>query len=145
MRRVGRIGAALLLAAGLAGCGSNSDQPAEEPGATASPSQSASVAGPVAGAAPAAFAQCAACHSVQPGTMGIGPSLHGVTGRKAGALAGFAYSAALKNSGLIWDAATLDKWLEAPMTTVPGSKMSYAGLKDPAKRKAVIEYLATLK
>ncbi|HVR89922.1 MAG TPA: c-type cytochrome [Novosphingobium sp.] len=143
MRQVGRIGTALLLLAGLAGCGSKSDQPAEGPDPAASASEIASVAatdGPST-----AFAQCAACHSVEPGTMGIGPSLHGVTGRKAGTLAGFAFSTPLKNSGLTWDAAGLDKWLESPLTMVPGTKMSYAGLKDPVKRKEVIEYLATLK
>lgn len=138
MRQIGRIGAALLLVAGIAGCGSPRDQPPE----AAAPASEPPLA---AGAKPPAYAQCAACHSIEPGKSGIGPSLHGVTGRKAGAAAGFAYSTPLKNSGLIWDAATLDQWLEAPRTTIPGNKMSYAGLKDPVKRKAVIEYLATLK
>lgn len=144
MRQIGRIGAALLLVAGIAGCGSASEQPAEEASGEAAVTASET---PLAAAdgKPGAFAQCAACHSIEPGKTGIGPSLHGVTGRKAASLPGFAYSTALKNSGLTWDEAGLNKWLESPLTMVPGTKMSYAGLKDPVKRKAVIEYLATLK
>ena len=98
-----------------------------------------------AGAKPAAYAQCAACHAVEPGKHGIGPSLHGVYGTKAGEIPGFAFSEKLKASGLTWDDATLDKWLEAPMKMVPGTKMSYAGLKDPAKRAELIAYMKTLK
>ena len=58
---------------------------------------------------------------------------------------GYAYSDPLKNAGLTWDEATLDKWLTAPMTMVPGTKMVFPGMPDPARRKAVIDYLNTLK
>lgn len=142
MRQMGRIGTALLLTAGLAGCGSASDQPSAD--RTSETTATVTEAPLAAGEKPAAFAQCAACHSVEPGKSGIGPSLHGVVGRKAASQPGFAYSAALKNSGLTWDEAGLDKWLASPLTMVPGNKMPYAGVKDPAKRKAVIDYLATL-
>lgn len=97
------------------------------------------------GSAPAAFSICKACHSAEPGKTIIGPSLHGVFGRKAGTLAGASYSPAMTGSGLVWDEATLDAFLASPMVNVPGTRMSYAGQTDPAKRAAIIAYLRTLK
>jgi cytochrome c2 len=115
---------------------------------TPTPSASAKAAeGGMAAAAatpPVAFNQCKACHSVEKGDHGIGPSLAGIYGTKAGDIPGFEYSDAMKNSGLTWNAANLDKYLENPQKIVPGTKMSFAGLKDAAKRKAVIDYLKTL-
>ena len=86
-----------------------------------------------AGAAPAA-----------PGKTIIGPSLAGVYGRKAGAVAGFQYSDAMKGSGLAWNAGNLDSFLANPTGKVPGTLMGFAGIKDAAQRKAVIDYLKTL-
>lgn len=100
---------------------------------------------PAAAPRPAAFMQCAACHSVEPGRNGVGPSLAGVAGRKAASLPGFNYSAALRNSGLTWNAASLDKWLTSPQRTVPGTRMPFTGIPDPARRKQVVDYLLTLK
>ncbi len=111
---------------------------AEEPAAAPAPAPA-----PVA-QAPVGFAMCKACHSVEPGKHGIGPSLAGVFGHEAGEVEGFQFSTAMKNSGLKLDEAGLDKYLENPMKVVPGTKMSYAGLKDATKRKEVIEYLKTL-
>ena len=74
----------------------------------------------------------------------IGPSLAGVYGKPAGAAADYPYSAALKQAGLTWDDPTLDRFLDAPMKTVPGTRMTYAGLKDPAARREVIAYMKTL-
>jgi len=91
------------------------------------------------------FLQCQACHAVQAGETGlIGPSLAGVYGRKAGSLAGYDYSAPLKASGLVWDAANLDKWLTDPSALVPGTKMAFAGIASPALRADVIAYLKTV-
>jgi cytochrome c len=90
---------------------------------------------------PVSFTQCAACHSVEPGTNGLGPSLHGVVGRKAASLDKFYYSEAMKASGLTWDEATLDKYIATPMAVVPGNRMSFAGQPDPAKRKEIIAWL----
>lgn len=92
----------------------------------------------------AAFGACRACHSVEKGKNGIGPSLYGVVGRKAGSVAGFGYSKAMTGSGITWDAAALDAYLTAPQTKVPGNRMPYGGLKDTVKRQAVITYLKTL-
>jgi cytochrome c2 len=84
---------------------------------------------------------CAICHTLEAGRNKIGPSLVGVVGRKAGSVPGFAYSAANKNSGDIWDAQTLDIYLTDPRRFMPGTKMVFAGLKNPEDRKALIEYL----
>lgn len=94
---------------------------------------------------PAAFAQCMACHTVEAGRNGFGPSLAGVAGRKAASLPYYAYSDALRKSGLTWNAATLDRWLTSPQATVPGTKMPFRGVADPAKRQEVVEYLLSLR
>jgi cytochrome c len=95
--------------------------------------------------APAAFNQCKACHKVEAGKHGVGPSLAGVFGKKAGTTEGFKYSDAHKASGLTWDEATLGKYLADPKGTVPGNKMAFAGLKKPEDVAAVVAYLKTLK
>ncbi len=90
-------------------------------------------------------AACSICHSVQPGQNKIGPTLSGVVGRKTGSVPGYSYSPANASANLTWDNATLDKYLEAPRTMIPGTKMTYAGVKDPQKRADLISYLDTLK
>lgn len=84
---------------------------------------------------------CSVCHSINPGENIVGPSLAGVVGRKAGQVDGYDYSEANRKSGLTWDVATLDTYLASPRGLVPGTKMSFPGLKDPADRAAVITYL----
>jgi len=95
--------------------------------------------------APAGFTLCKACHSVEAGKNGVGPSLAGVYGRKAGTLSGFKFSDPHIKSGLTWDEPTLTKYLADPKAVIPGNKMVFAGLKSPDDVKAVIEYLKTLK
>ena len=95
-------------------------------------------------ARPPAFAVCAGCHSTQVGKTAFGPSLAGVGGRRAGTLAGYAYSPALKASGMTWNAKTLDRWLTDPKKTVPGTKMPFNGIQDRKDRELVIAYLLTL-
>jgi len=137
MRFVTMATAGLILA--LAGCGSTG-QPA--PSATDGGSEAPAT---LAAGAPVDFAICSGCHTIGAGKNGIGPSLLGVVGRKAGSLAGYGYSAALRKSGIVWTPATLDIWLSGPMTMVPGTKMSFGGYADPKQRQAVIGYLKTLK
>ena len=88
---------------------------------------------------------CSICHSAQPGKNGVGPTLFGIVGSKTGAVPGFHFSPANQNANLTWDAATLDKYLQSPRTVIPGTTMTYGGLKDDTKRADLIAYLATLK
>lgn len=99
-----------------------------------------------AAAAPAAFNQCKACHVVGAGQKPtIGPNLYKVVGAKAGSRPGYAYSVAMKGSGLTWNAKTLDAFITSPQQAVKGTKMSYFGERDPQKRAAIIAYLGSLK
>jgi cytochrome c len=88
--------------------------------------------------------QCNVCRSAVEGKNMVGPSLFGVVGRQAGQIPGFHYSPANKDSGLTWDAATLDRYLTNPQAVVPKTIMPYAGLKDDEKRANLIAYLSTL-
>lgn len=89
------------------------------------------------------FAQCKACHVAEPGVNRVGPSLHGVVGRKSGSVAGFNYSKANKESGVTWNEDVLFTYLEAPQKFMPGTRMAFAGLKKPQDRADVIAYLKT--
>ena len=73
----------------------------------------------------AKFAMCRSCHTIVEGGANLtGPNLHGVFGRKAGALDNYKYSEAVKNAGFVWDAEHLDKWLAEPRTFLPGSGLT---------------------
>ena len=99
-----------------------------------------------AAAGEALFKQkCGICHSVVEGQNKIGPSLHGVVGRKAGSLPTYTYSEAMKNANRTWDDATLDDYLTNPRQKIPGVKMIFAGLPEATDRQNVIAYLDTLK
>lgn len=90
----------------------------------------------------AAFANCSACHSLEKGAAnGAGPNLFGIAGAAAGQVAGFAYSDALKASGIIWTAAELDSFIANPTAKIPGTTMVAGAIADPAKRQAVIAYI----
>lgn len=90
---------------------------------------------------PAAYARCVVCHTANKGGEDkLGPNLYGVY-RTPAAQGSFAFSEALKGSGLTWDEATLHKWLENPRALVPGNRMSFPGIKDAAKRQEIIDYL----
>jgi cytochrome c len=114
------------LAVALAGCG-RGDVPAS--GHTGQPGGAQ------------AFVQCSTCHSVEAnGPRRVGPSLHNVIGRKAGSLAGFSYSPALRDSGVTWSPQTLDQFLQNPKAMVPGTRMAVS-VRDPEQRRAIIAYL----
>lgn len=87
-------------------------------------------------------AQCVACHSFKKDApKQAGPNLHGIMGQQAASRADFAYSSALKNSGITWTAETLDAYIATPRKLVPGTRMSFAGEPDPARRMAIIAYI----
>ncbi|MGD9670633.1 MAG: cytochrome c family protein [Hyphomicrobiaceae bacterium] len=90
------------------------------------------------------FKKCKACHATD-GKNKVGPHLDGVLGRKAGSVDGFNYSEAMKNSGITWNEAELDKYLKDPKADIPGNKMVFVGIKDDADRADLVAYLATLK
>lgn len=87
------------------------------------------------------FNQCMTCHVKDPGVNRVGPSLHGIINRHSGMIPGFNYSAANKGSGIVWTEQELYTYLENPQKTVPGTYMTYTGVKDPQKRADVIAYL----
>lgn len=127
----------------LAGCGKG-DQPADEAAGTAD--APAATVEPTAAMGAQVFKRCVACHTIDKGgANGIGPNLHGVVGRPVASHAGFSYSSAMKAKGGVWDAATLDTYLEAPMKALPGTRMAFAGVYDPLDRKALLLYLEAQK
>jgi cytochrome c len=88
--------------------------------------------------------QCGICHSPVQGKNMVGPSLFGVVGRKSGSVEGFHYSAANRAAEITWTPEILDKYLTAPREVVPGTIMTYPGLKDDTKRADLIAWLETL-
>ena len=91
-----------------------------------------------------AFAQCSACHSTD-GSNGVGPTLKGIFGEKAGAVPGFRFSRAMKAGSVTWDEKSLDAFLADPQKAVPGNTMPFAGLTDAKQRADLVAYLKTLK
>lgn len=152
--------AALTLAALLAACSKPAETP---PAATAETAPPPAAAGPDDAAAQAMlaslpapynaadlangkkqFARCRSCHTLGEGQAEMtGPNLHGLFGRKAGTHGGYNYSDALKAAGFTWDFERLDEWIENPREEIPGTKMSFAGLKDEEDRRDLIAWLKT--
>ena len=88
---------------------------------------------------------CAVCHATEPGVNKLGPSLAGIVGRPAASLKEYPYSDAMQKAGVTWTKLVLDKYLTDPQAMVKGTKMLFVGLKNAKDRKALIDYLATLK
>jgi len=161
MRHLGpMIVTAAACAALLAGCNkqANTSQSAtssaQQPSATPAPALSAEEMKKAQASLPAPyntadldngqskFALCSTCHTLPEGAPNMtGPNLHGIFGRKAASAPGFNYSDAMKAAGWTWDAQRIDTWITDPKATLPGTKMTFAGLKDPKDRTDVIAYL----
>lgn len=88
------------------------------------------------------FKQCMICHTVGSGAQNkIGPELNGLDGRQSGSLTNFNYSAANKNSSFVWNEATFKQYMVNPQAMIPGTKMPFAGLKDPQQIDDLWAYL----
>ena len=99
---------------------------------------------PVSGAKQ--FLYCKACHTAnQGGANTVGPNLWGVAGAKAATRPGFVYSAALRASGIVWTPDQLDAFIARSSGKVPGTRMAFAGMRNPVARRDLIAYLATLR
>ena len=85
------------------------------------------------------YQRCVACHALAQSR--VGPRHCGLFGRKAGTVPNYPYSGAMKKHGVTWSEETLDRFIENPLKTVPGTKMGYAGVKDPQERADLIAYL----
>lgn len=133
---------ALIAAALLAGC-SDDQHAARLRKAGPNPSLAALLEVADADIGARKFGQCAACHRINPGAPDLGgPNLYGVYGHARGRTsARFSYSAALRDAGGTWDAATLDAWIADPGAAVPGTNMQFSGVRDPLDRADLIAYL----
>jgi cytochrome c len=85
---------------------------------------------------------CRTCHSWKEGDNRLGPSLHGIVGRKAGSISGYAFSPSMKQANITWDEATLDKFIASPDSVVTGNNMKpFNGISDAQTRQKIIEFL----
>ncbi len=87
------------------------------------------------------FRQCQACHVIDAEQNRVGPHLVGIFGRPAGAVAGFNYSPAMANSGIVWDEETIAAYLADPRGYISGNRMAFAGLRNPEQIADVIAYM----
>ena len=101
------------------------------------PAEAASTA-----AGQAVFNRCTICHTLEAGGRNVvGPNLHGIFGRKAGSLENFAYSPAMKESGVVWNDETLTKYLHDPKEFIPGDRMAFPGIKNDQEIADLLAYL----
>jgi len=87
------------------------------------------------------FEECAACHTLEAGRHGVGPSLKGVFERTSGQAAGFQYSPAMRRAKIKWTPQALDEFIADPQKMVPANRMPYAGMPGAAERQDLIAYL----
>lgn len=103
----------------------------------AAPARAADVA-----AGQAVFNRCKICHTVEAdGRSTVGPNLHGIFGRKAGTLKDFAYSEAMRDSGVVWNDQSLSRYLRDPKSFIPGDRMAFPGIKDETQLADLLAYL----
>jgi len=88
------------------------------------------------------FGKCKACHEIASDKNKVGPTLHGVIGRKAGTVPGFKYSEAMAGADVTWDATTIAEYVAKPKEFVPGNKMAFAGLKKEDEIEDLVAYIS---
>ena len=88
-----------------------------------------------------AFNKCRTCHEVEREQNKIGPHLVGIFGREAGAVEGFNYSDALKESGVVWDDETIAEYVRNPRDFIPGNRMAFAGIRNEQEVMDLLAYL----
>ena len=89
-----------------------------------------------------AFKKCGICHKIGPGATNlVGPVLNGLNGRRSGSVAGFSYSDANKNSGIVWSGETFAEYIKDPRAKIPGTKMIFAGIKNEQEIKDLWAYI----
>lgn len=101
----------------------------------------AAVAGDIA-AGEKSFRKCMACHSIGENAKNmVGPAQNGLKGRKSGTVPGYNYSQANKNSGIVWDEATFKEYIKNPTAKIPGTKMTFPGIKDEKEAEDLWSFL----
>ena len=90
------------------------------------------------------FKKCAACHAVDEGKKKVGPTMFGVWGREVGAVDGYKYSTAMGEAGFVWDEEHLSGFLASPKKYLPGTKMSFPGIKKQEQISDLLAYLESL-
>lgn len=119
------------------------DEPTGEPAAEEEPVAVAMAGDPAAGEA--VFKKCKSCHKLEEGANAVGPDLFGIVGREVASREGFKYSDAMLGFGGVWDAERLAAFLLKPKDLIPGTKMTFSGLRKEEDRADLIAYLATIK
>ncbi len=138
------LGLSALALSFAAGCGQSPAPSAEAPAATAAAANGmeALLASADAEKGRVLFLQCRACHGVEVGgAHKVGPNLSGMFGKPAGFAEGFAYSDALKSSGVVWTPETVDQWIERPSSFIPGNRMVFVGIPKAEDRANLIAWL----
>ena len=88
------------------------------------------------------FKKCGVCHKIGPGATNlVGPELNGLDGRHSGSVAGYSYSPANKDSGIVWNEETFEEYIKDPKAKIPGTKMIFAGIKNEQEAKDLWAYI----
>jgi len=141
--RAAAVAAGFVLVAASAAMAATAAVAAAPAAASTATSAATAVAGGDAARGEQIWSRCQACHALQYDRTG--PRHCGLFGRKAGSVPGFDYSPAMRRSGIVWNAATLERFIADPLGAVPGTTMGYAGVADPQERADLIAFLREAK